>query len=317
MKNTKLLIAAGLLMLGTDAWSQLPVNGVHYPAGLEGIKGGSLPEPGIYLRDDNLFYISQSGSLSDSDMLIYLQAPQLTWMTGWQILGADYGANIMVPVIYKDVNYRTASVTPNGQRFVFTQGGSRFGLGDIKIEPLLLSWHLRHFDFMAGYALWLPTGDYETSSKVNLGNDCFTHMLTLGGVYYPDKKKTWAVSILNHFEFNSQQPVSQTLITPGGGYSVTVNGDVPCSVYTLEWGFSKTICSQADLGIIGYYQRQFTDETRAAVANRDAGVAGIGPEIRSQISRWDLSLSLRYAYEFLEDDRPQGHTINFTLTKKF
>jgi hypothetical protein len=46
-------------------------------------------------------------------------------------------------------------------------------------------------------------------------------------------------------------------------------------------------------------------------------VAGMGPEVRSQIPAWDLSLSLRYDYEFIADNRPQGHIINLTLTKRF
>lgn len=323
MNNNNLIVAVGLVVLATNIQAQLPIDGAHYPVGLEGIKGGSLPEPGIYFRDDNLFYTGTSDSPQNYYTFIYLQAPRLRWMTGWRILGADYGMDVMMPFAYKEARDHYNTTTAFGGAPITTkvsEGGSHFELGDIKLEPLLLSWHLSHFDFVAGYALWMPSGDYDNSSTVNLGNGCWTHMMTAGAVWYPDKEKTWAVSVLNHFEFNSKQSgfKSGTTQTPGGATILTITHvDEPCSVFTLEWGISKTICKETDLGISGYYQQLFTEQTDATVAFRDSSVAGIGPELRTQISRWGLSASLRYACEFLADNRPQGHTINLTLTKRF
>ena len=312
------------MFLAFNVQAQLPVAGVHYPVGLEGIKGGSLPEPGIYFRDDNLFYSGTSDSPQNYSTFIYLQAPQLTWMTGWKFLGADYGMDVMVPFAYKEAkdHHIITTIMPGGNTIKTTasEGGSCFGLGTIKIEPLLLSWHLSCFDFVAGYALWLPTGNNDTISIVNLGNSCWTHMMTLGTVWYPDKEKTWAVSVLNHFEFNSTQSSSKvgTILEPGGATVTTIyHADTPCSVFTVEWGVSKTLCKETDLGISGYYQQMFSGQTDTTVAFSDSSAAGIGPEIRTQLSRWGLSASFRYAYEFLADNRPQGHIINLTLTKRF
>jgi hypothetical protein len=77
-------ILPGITMLAIciiKTHAQLPIGGVHYAAGQEGIKGGSLPSPGVYLRDDNLFYYGTSDLLPDYKSYIYLQAPQLVWMT--------------------------------------------------------------------------------------------------------------------------------------------------------------------------------------------------------------------------------------------
>jgi hypothetical protein len=237
-------------------------------------------------------------------------------MTDWKILGANYGLDVMVPFAYKEASYKTTLITPGGgYHLTRSENYSRFGLGDIKIEPLLLSWPLKQFDFRAGYALWVPTGSYDDTSIVNLGDGCWTHMMTLGGVWYPDHDKSWALSVLNHFEFNSQVPGIRS--TSFGGHIVTFPENIPCSVYSLEWGISKTVCNETDLGIAGYYQRQFTDHDGATTPLNDSSVAGIGPEIRTLISRWGLSGSLRYAYEFSAYHRPQGHTINLMLTKQF
>jgi len=302
-----------LMIFGLRVQAQLPVDGVHYPAGLNGIKCGSLPSSGVYLRDDNLFYTGTADLPQNYDTFIYLQAPSLMWMTDLKIFGGNFGMNTMLPIIYKQVSY--GKNPPPGGGYSLKYKDSQFGVGDIEIEPLQLSWHLKHFDFMAGYALWAPTGEYDKSSNVNLGDGLWTHMITLGGTWYPDKEHTWAVSVLNQFEFNSQQSGPRTSGSPGGGYPSII--EVPCSVFTLEWGISKTVFKETDVGIIGYYQRQFTDQTDATVIFSDSSAAGIGPELRSRISRWGLSASLRYAYEFLADNRPQGQTINLTLAKQF
>jgi len=317
MNKRSLLVIILLVILAADLQAQLPIDGVHYPVGLEGIKGGSLPEPGIYFRDDNLFYTGTSDLLPDFHTFVYLQAPQLTWMTGWKIFGANYGMDVLMPFVYKQANYQNTIVSFGGHTITLSEGGNKSGLGDVKIEPLLLSWHLKHFDFTAGYALWVPTGDYNNSSVVNLGDGCWTHMMTLGGVWYPDAEKTWSVSVLNHYEFNSKLPGLQSISF--GGLVTTIPENIPCSTYSLEWGVGKTICKETDVGIIGYYQEQFTDqgENGAAAFFGDSKVAGIGPEICTQISRWGLSASLRYNYEFLADNRPHGHNVDLTLTKRF
>jgi len=319
MKNKSLLVTAGLVIWAANVQAQLPIDGVHYPAGLEGIKGGSLPGPGIYFRDDNLFYTGTSDLLPDFNAFVYLQAPQLTWMTDWKILGANYGMDVMVPFAYKEASYKASVSSPGGgYSSTWSENDSSFGLGDIKIEPLLLSWHLKQFDFRAGYALWVPTGSYDNTSmvKANLGDGCWSHMMTLGGVWYPDHDKTWAVSLLNHYEFNCQIPGIYPASPPGGGYS-TPDQNISCSTYTLEWGISKAIIEGTDIGVAGYYQQQFTDDTAATALFSDTSVAGVGPEIRTFIPSWGLSCSLRCVIEFTADNRPKGNTINLMLMKKF
>ena len=51
-------------------------------------------------------------------------------------------------------------------------------------------------------------------------------MQTAGATWYIDEEKTWAVSALNRYEFNTEQ--RDTDVTPG-------------QTYTLEWGISKTV----------------------------------------------------------------------------
>jgi len=311
------------MVLATGVMAQLPVDGNHYPVGLNGIKGGSSPEPGIYLRDDNWIYTGSSSGFSNHKAFVYLQAPQLMWMTDWKILGANLGMDIEMPIIYKDTSYTALQQTPGGLIFGFTRSGSEFGLGDIKVEPLILSWHWKHFDTTLAYALWVPSGKYSGinvdlgGTSVNLGDDEWSHMFTLGGVWYPDDDKTWAVSILHHYEFAASQTGSITVLDSTGRPIFMASQKIPCSVYTVEWGVSKTILTNIDAGLVGYYQKQFTDNSPAATDFKDSEVAGIGPEISALIPRWGLTASVRYAYEFTAYHREKGHMVNLTVTKKF
>jgi hypothetical protein len=315
-------ILPGIAVLVTCAFNskaQMPIGGVHYAAGSEGIKGGSLPGPGLYVRYDNLFYYGTSDLLPDYKSYIYQQSPQVMWMTPWKILGANYGMNLTVPLIYNDTSFNEFLALPGGGVKAISQDMNRFGLGDIEIEPLLLSWHLKRFDFRADYGFWAPTGDYDGSSLVNLGDGLWTQMISLGGVWYPDNEKSWAFSILNHFEFNSQVPGALAPGTqfpsggPGGAGSVPEN--ISCSTYTMEWGASKTVFKMIDVGIVGYFQEQFMYHT-GSVFN-DSQVAAIGPEIRSEFHNTGWILSLRYEYQFLANNSPQGQVVALRISKGF
>ena len=144
-----------------------PVVAGHYPAGAEGIKGASLPPPGIYFRDYNMFYFANTfkDGPPDFDIKAYINAPRLIWMTDKKIFGAQYGMDVIVPFVSMD----------------WTAGGSSdhySGVGDIQLEPLLLSWQFKQFDLAAGYGIWLPTGDFEPSRPDLISKGFWSHMLT-------------------------------------------------------------------------------------------------------------------------------------------
>ena len=271
--------------------SQVPIVAAHYPAGAEGIKGGSLPPPGVYFRDYNFFYTADrfKDGPPDFSIFAYINAPRVIWMTNWKILGADYGMDLIVPFGYLDWK-------------VMGTRDSYFGLGDIQIEPLLLSWHFKQFDLAGGYAVWAPTGDYSPSRPDLISKGFWSHMLTLGGIWYPDEEKTWALSLLNRYEICHQQ--EQTDTDPG-------------QVYTLEWGFSKNINKTVDVGVIGYYQQQVTEDSGPLATSKLDRKVGLGPEINVVWPKLALFTSLRYAYEFAARERPEGHLVTLTLTKRF
>ena len=127
-------------------------------------------------------------------------------------------------------------------------------------------------------------------------------MLTAGGTVYFDKEKTWALSLLNRYEFSQEE--DHTSVTPG-------------NQWTLEWGISKSIKPTIDVGVVGYYQLQTTMDSGADASRERDQVLAFGPEINAFCPNLGLFTSLRYNYEVMAKDRPQGQTLVLTLTKVF
>lgn len=266
----------------------------HYVPGVEGIKGASLPPPGWYLRDYNVAYTASQVNNGNGDSFgppnfeafTYANVPRVIWISETKLLGGYVGVDALIPLTYQSVR----------------AGGfdsSTFGIGDLFAESTL-SWHTKQFDFSTALGVWMPTGEFQpASTKAGLG--FWTPMLTAGVTWYADQEKTWALSALCRYEFNTEQ--EKTHVTRG-------------QAFTLEWGLSKTLQKIIDVGVVGYYQQKTTDDRGAGGAPQDRVVA-VGPEISVAFPKNMIFVSLRYLNEVLAENRAQGHTFALTLTKRF
>jgi hypothetical protein len=290
----KKLIATWLL---AAAFAALPVlvsaqPSAHYVPGVEGIKGSSLPPPGVYAKDYNVFYFAdrandRSGNkVVDPDVFIYANIPRLIWITDQKILGGYLGVDALIPLQYADNAFDK----------------SRFGIGDLFAEATL-SWHVDQADFAVGYGVWAPTGESSTTpGSTKAGAGFWTHMLTAGMTWYMDPDKKWALSALNRYEFNHEK--EDTDVTPG-------------QAYTVEWGLSYALAKTVDVGMVGYYQQQVTTDRGTGASDIKDKVVAIGPEITMVCPKLGLFTSIRYNYEVMAQDRAQGHTCCITLVKRF
>ncbi len=273
----------------------------HYVNGVEGLKCASLPPPGFYWKMYNAFYTADSMRNKDGndanidfDLSAYALVNRFIWISDMKLLGADYGADIIIPVNYTDIEISAKGVDDD-----------KFALGDIMIEPLLLSWHGSRYDAAFAFGIYMPTGEYEKTEAASPGKDFWTGMFTLGGTYYFDAGKTWTASILSRYEFHSEKDDQD--ITPGNDFH-------------FEWGVSKNIAQVWDVGVVGYCQWQVTDDSGddatwdQSVHDR---VFAIGPEASLFIPSVKLFVSLRSLWEFEAVDRSEGIITNLTLTKIF
>jgi len=272
--------------------------GAHYVPGVEGIRAASLPPPGVYVRDYNVFYESSrlnddtGGKIgpADAKAFIYANVPRVLWITDTKFLGGYVGVDALLPLQYTDL-----SVTTPGGPF----SDSTFGVGDLFAETTL-SWHPKHFDLAIGAGFWAPTGDSASQPTVRAGQGFWTPMFTAGVTYYIDEGRSWSISALSRYEINTES--RDTGITPG-------------QVYTLEWGAAHTFKKTIDVGVVGYYQQQTTSDTGSSADSTRGNAAAIGPEVGMFYPKQKLGWSLRYLYEFASEGRLQGQSLVFTVTK--
>ena len=80
----------------------------HYVPGIEGIKCATLPPPGFYFRDYNVFYVADqlNNGAGDSvgpnnfQALVYANVPRAIWITDTQFLGGNVGVDVVLPLVY-------------------------------------------------------------------------------------------------------------------------------------------------------------------------------------------------------------------------
>ena len=107
----------------------------HYVNGVEGIKGASLPPPGFYWRIYNVYYHSDLLTDKDGDeanvgldLNVYGLTNRFIWISDMKFLGADYGADVIIPLVYTDIEIKALGLEDDV-----------FGLADIAVEPIVLS----------------------------------------------------------------------------------------------------------------------------------------------------------------------------------
>ncbi|MDM8543203.1 transporter [Desulfococcaceae bacterium HSG9] len=271
----------------------------EYPSGIEGIKAASVPPPGFYYKMYNVLYnadtmTDQNGNESniDFDLTLFVNAHRFLWVSKSKILGGNYAADVIVPALNVDLQIGAAGVDD-----------SKFGIGDICIEPFVLAWHGSRYDAASALAVYAPTGEYDKTEPASIGKDMWTFMATLGGTYYFDQAKTWSASILGRYEIHGEK--NDLDWDPGDDFH-------------FEWGIGKTIGKIWDVGLTGYCQWQVTDDTGQDKQRIDKDqVYAIGPEMSVFIPPFKLFVSLRSQWEFEAKERSEGNFTTLTFTKIF
>ena len=276
----------------------------HYTNGVEGIKCGSVPGHGFYYKMYNVLY--KSDKLMDSngdkmnvdfDVTVFANVHRFIYITNKKFLGADYGVNIIVPLVSTDISIGAFGISD-----------SQFALSDITVEPLILAWHKPKYDIALALGAVVPTGKYDKTEAASAGKDMWTTMLTFGGTYYLSTNKLWAVSALGRYETHSEK----------GEYNVTPGDD-----FHFEWGLSKTYPKEKavwEVGITGYAGWQISDDKGSDVSydatSHDRQFA-IGPEVSLVIPQSKIIFALRAQKEFGVVDRSQGAMNCLSFVKIF
>lgn len=271
----------------------------HYVCGVEGIKISSLPAPGIYYKQYDVFYYadtfqaSRGNAQTRPDISSFVTVHRPIWVTGTKLFGADYFMTVLIPIHYTDADIRSARLHDRG-----------WALGDICLEPLGLAWHGARWDGLFGLEVYVPTGERNPRRPAKPGKDFWTVMVSPGATFYLDEARSWAASFLWRYELHTRRHDAD--IRAGQDLSV-------------EYSLSKTV-GLWDVGLTGYGHWQLTDD-RGTDITYNAGLhdrtLALGPEISVFVPFLKLIVNLRTLREFSVVDRTRGFMTTLSFTKMF
>jgi hypothetical protein len=281
-------------------------------------------EQSVTLKCGPLDRVCLSLKVGGSGSLDLFVDQNIFWLvTPFKILGANYGFLLDVPFAIADAS-GAASLEPilsrpsNSLSTTFQSSGetTKGSIGDMYLEPIDLGWHFPHLDVIASSGVMMPSGPYNANAKVNMGYGHWAGLFGLGGVAYPDKARTWSLSIYSHYELYGSQM----------GRNYTLGDDVP-----FEWAAAKTVSlgnevlKEFALGAVGYAQWQVTNNSinltpatnigRSALHTLETSRSQIysaGPTLRV-LTKYGL-FDLRYYEEFGAHATPSGRQLMFSVT---
>ena len=141
--------------------------GGAYPNGAEDFMSGAVPPPGFYFINYFTYYsadkfkIKDDGEIPDFKLRVTADTLRFIYVTKQQIFGGFWGMHIFLPFLNVDVTLPTGSQ-------------SRFSIGDIIVDPIIISWHSKNWHFTTGVDIYMPTGPFDKDRIANVGRNYWT-----------------------------------------------------------------------------------------------------------------------------------------------
>lgn len=270
--------------------------GSHYPNGAEDFMAGALPPPGSYFINYFNWYSANSFRgeggdklLPDFELNVVANTLRLVHVTDYTFLGANWALHAFLPLVNVDV-----SPVPNLSE-------SRFGLGDIIIDPFILGWHSKNWHVTTGLDIYLPTGSYDADNLANIGRNYWTFEPVVAFTYLSDEGLELSAKFM--YAFNTKNEDTDYL--SGQEFHL----DYTLGYHTGPWS----------LGVGGYYYQQTTDDELGGESVGENGFRGqafaIGPQAKYDYQ--NMAFTLKYQFETEVENRPQGNSLWFKFLYAF
>lgn len=264
----------------------------------------SLYVPG-YIYSANCLRNSDGDKIGDPNLNMFLTGVGANFVTDFKILGANYGATVLVAF---------ASNTIQGS---YIDSKSNFAFTDMLVQPIQLGWHNKKADFVFSYQMYLPTGKYELGGSNNSGLGMFMNEISAGTTLFFNEKKTFHFSALAAYEINGKK--KDTDIKTG-------------NILSIEGGLGKTFyCMNAEktapkgilnAGLIYYFQYKVSDDKIPVgsflVLEPDKDhISALGAEVNYLHIGCKTQAGFRWVSELGAVNRFQGNTFFITLAHVF
>lgn len=264
IKKSIFAAIAGSLILASGI-AQAKEGPDQYPNGAENWFAGAVPPPGNYFINytghwsgkfkDGKGDTVRTPAGSSISMDATFNAFRFLKVTDQKLLGGNWGWHVIVPVVDLNIDFGP----PDG-------GRSKAGLGDITVNPLIISWHpSKEWHTVVGLDIYLPTGYFdENDARRRIGANYYSFEPVFAFSYLGSNG--WEASA--KFMYNIKAKNTDTDYESGDEFHM----DYLVGKNIGNWG----------VGLSGYYLKQTTDDKGATVApdgNRGQ-VFAIGPSVK-------------------------------------
>ena len=289
------LLGAGALLIGRAVSAQQLG---HKLLGVVGIDAGTQSEPGLYIIDQLVYYDANRVRARDGALLP---------LRGLDIDAYGNSLGLSFTLRRPGKHYLTFATSVPVARIELNSDDplvsiDRFGLGDLFVQPIKLGWRPGHFDIVAAYAFYAPTGKFEPRSGVGVGRGFWTHQFSLGGADYLAPDRSRRVSALVSYDLN----LRKRGVDLRRGNTLQIQG-----------GAGTRVLRTARVGVAGYALWQVTNDTGTdlppRLRNERSRVFALGPEVDVSIPAIRLRANLRFEWELGVRSRPQGQMLVGTL----
>jgi hypothetical protein len=278
-----MMVLCVALSAGPQAWATEGGGGA-YPNGAEDFMSGAVPPPGTYFI--NYFDYYSAGSFRDKngnkapfefDADIYANVFRLIHVTPYKVLGGYWGMHVFLPLMKVDVHK-----SPGGS-------GNNAGIGDIIVDPFILSWHGNNWHLATGVDIYCPTGSFDKGRVANVGRNYWTFEPIVAGTYVSDSG--YEVSAKFMYDFNTRN--TDTDYRSGQEFHVD---------YTVGKKFGPL-----SIGAGGYYYQQTTEDKTGGYNYGKGMTLAVGPQAKYDYK--NMSLVFKYLFEVDTENRPRGNNL--------
>lgn len=298
--------AVGLVVcLSLSGLAQAKLGADQSANGVANWRAGALPASGSFLIVNSGFYggtlrDGKGRKLAGSRASVWFSANRYVRMTGKRLWGANYGWQLVVPVVQQEMRI----------------GGlqrSRAGVADITLNPLILAWQRNNLHWVFGLDVIAPTGSYDSREpRRSIGSNHWSLEPLLATTWLSDGG--WEVSA--KFMYNIKTKNRAYRATPRAGKQSYHSGQDFHVDYLLGRHFGRW-----GVGVAGYYLKQTTSDrvsghtvagTPAFSSGRRGQVLAYGPAL-SYSPRPGLAFSLQWNHESRVRNRFAGDRATFKL----
>jgi hypothetical protein len=267
----------------------------HKLPGLIGLDAGRVPEPGLYLIDRAVSY--RADEIRDRNGNL-IPTGDLRFRAFSNAAGVSYTFKLNQP----NLLFSATAAAPLARLRLNLHDHpeasfDRFGLADIYIQPARLGWRKDHFDLVASYGIYLPTGTSPLAGGKGLSSGHVTHQFSAGGSIYADKDRSAFLTALASYDLNMRKRDIDII----RGDTLQVQGGIGVIRFNrlLEAGLAANGLWQVrpDRGA----------DLPAVLRGVSDRVYGLGPEVAVRIKAIRSQIRTRYVWDLGVRSRPAGN----------